>query len=57
MGRTTLLSKGSPNRNDRVFFYQMSYSLNSRKWGYIGDYIGDIEWDTRSLDYSSSAIG
>ena len=36
----------------------MSYSLNSLKAGYIGDYIGEtvmgvIQGDTRSLDYSS----
>ena len=35
----------------------MSYSLNSFKEGYMGDYIGDyygvIKGDTRSLDYSS----
>ena len=34
----------------------MSYSLNSLKGGYIGDYIGTtmgvIKGDTRSLDYS-----
>ena len=29
----------------------MSYSLNSLKGGYIGDY--DIKGDTRSLDYGS----
>ena len=37
---------------------QVSYSLNSLKGGYIGDYIGTtiglIKGDTRSLDYSSS---
>ena len=36
---------------------QMSYSLNSLKGGYIGDYIGTtigvIKGDTRSLDYGS----
>ena len=35
----------------------MSYSLNSLKGGYIGDYIGDyyrvIKGGTRSLEYSS----
>ena len=35
----------------------MSYSLNSLKGGYIGEYIGTniggIKGDTRSLDYSS----
>ena len=31
----------------------MSYSLNSLKGGYIGDSIGDIKGDTRSLDSSS----
>ena len=35
----------------------MSYSLNSLKGGYIGDYtgttLGDSKGDTRSLDYSS----
>ena len=35
----------------------MSYSLNSLKGGYIGDYIGTTvvvtKGDTRSLDYSS----
>ena len=35
----------------------MSYSLNSLKGGYIGDYIGTtiggIRGDTRSLDYGS----
>ena len=35
----------------------MSYSLNSLKGGYIGDYIEDyyrvIKGDTKSLDYSS----
>ena len=35
----------------------MSYSLNSLKGGYKGDYIGGIigviKGDTRSLDYSS----
>ena len=35
----------------------MSYSLNSLKGGYIGDYTWDyykvIKGDTRSLDYSS----
>ena len=35
----------------------VSYSLNSLKGGYIGDYIGDdyrdIKGDTQSLDYSS----
>ena len=35
----------------------MSYSLNSFKEGYIGDHVGSIvgviEWDARSLDYSS----
>ena len=35
----------------------MSYSLNSLKGGYIGDYIGTtmraIKGNTRSLDYSS----
>ena len=35
----------------------MSYSLNSLKGGFIGDYrgniIGAIKGDTRSLDYSS----
>ena len=35
----------------------MSYSLNSLKGGYIGDYIGTtvgvIKGDTRSLDYNT----
>ena len=31
----------------------MSYSLNSLKGGYIGDCMGIIKGDTRSLDYSS----
>ena len=31
----------------------MSYSLNSFKGGYIGDYVGVIKGDTRSLDSSS----
>ena len=34
----------------------MSYSLNSLKGGYIGDYIGVIKGDTRSLDYSSDEM-
>ena len=38
----------------------MSYSLNSLKGGYIGDYIGAtigvINGDTRSLDYSSYTL-
>ena len=29
----------------------MSYSLNSLKGGYIGDYIGVTKGDTRSYDY------
>ena len=29
----------------------MSYSLNSSKEGYIGDFLGVIKGDTRSLDY------
>ena len=37
---------------------QLSYSLNSLKGGYIGDYIGDyyrvIKGDTRSLDNGSA---
>ena len=41
--------------------YHTSYSLNSLKGGYIGDYIGttirDIKGDTRSLDYSSYGLG
>ena len=36
---------------------EKSYSLNSLKGGYIGEYIGTmiggIKGDTRSLDYSS----
>ena len=40
----------------------MSYSLNSLKGDYIGEYIGDyyigvIKGDTRSLDYSSYGLG
>ena len=36
----------------------MSYSLNSFKGGYVGDYLGErivgvIKGDARSLDYSS----
>ena len=35
----------------------MTFSLNSLKGGYIGDYIGTtigvIKWDTRSLDNGS----
>ena len=34
----------------------MSYSLNSLKGAYIGDYIGVIRGDTRSLDYSSYGV-
>ena len=38
----------------------MSYSLNSLKGGYIGDYmgttIGVIKGDTRSLDSSSHVV-
>ena len=38
----------------------VSYSLNSLKVSYIGDYIGtsfgDIEGDTRSLDYSACSL-
>ena len=35
----------------------MSYRLNSLKWGYIGECLGIIKWDTRSLDYSSYTYG
>ena len=31
----------------------MSHSINSLKRGHIGDCIGGIKGDTRSLDYSS----
>ena len=36
----------------------MSYSLNSLKGGYIGDYIGEellalTKWDASSLDYTN----
>ena len=38
----------------------MSYSLNSLKGGYIGDYVGTtigvIKGDTRSLGYSSYVL-
>ena len=38
----------------------MSHSLNSSKGGYIREYIGDylglIKWDARSLDYGSSSL-
>ena len=34
---------------------QMSYSLNSLKGDYIGRIIGDIEGDSRSLDYGTTA--
>ena len=37
----------------KVTMYYMSHSLNSLKGGYIGDYIGVIKGDTRSLDNGS----
>ena len=45
--------RGHPGLSERY----MSYSLNSVRGGYTGNYMGDYYWgikgDTRSLDYSS----
>ena len=57
--RKNLEAKGLAERAGH--WVHMSYSLNSLKGGYIGDYIGDyyrvIKGDTRSLDYSSYDLG